>query len=151
VKRSDPPITGRHLVIVHSVDSGLLPAAAAWWRRLSSPTPPCAICALTRGVRGVNPRWQTFLDSLSEPVHSLNRDQFRTAHAPSYWRAIALPAILVQTGSQIDRVVSAPDILRAQNVRELIAKVEEGLAQHPPEPSPTGERSAGEPETPPAS
>lgn len=131
MKRSEPPILGRHLVIVHNVDSGLLNRARAAWRRIVGPN-RCALCALTRGVRGVNPRWQQFLDSQSEPVHDMNRDQFRAEHAPSSWRSIDVPAILLQTGSSLDRVVGANEIRKCENLRELMEKVEEGIRKHPP-------------------
>lgn len=80
----------------------------------------------------MNPRWRAFLDSQSEPVHEMNRDQFRAAHAPSFWRAIDLPAILLQTGPTLERVVSANEIRKCQTLKELMDKVTEGIAAHPP-------------------
>jgi hypothetical protein len=123
---------GRHLVIVHNVDSGVRSSVLATWRRLRHPqAPPCALCGLTRGVRGVNPRWQSHLDSLSEPVHILTRDQFRADHASSSWRNIAFPVILLQTGAHLDRVVSASEIRSCTTVKELIEKLDAGLRAHP--------------------
>jgi hypothetical protein len=139
VKRSDPPIVGRHLVIVHNVDSGLRNRLAATWKRLRHPhAAPCALCGLTRGVRGTNPTWQAHLDTLSEPVHSQTRDQFRADHASSSWRNIGLPVILVQTGTHIDRVVSAAEIRKSTTVKELIEKLDAGLAAHPAQPKRPG-------------
>jgi hypothetical protein len=139
VKRSDPPIVGRHLVIVHNVDSGLRNRLTVTWKRLRHPhAPPCPLCGLTRGVRGVNPKWQAHLDTLSEPVHTLTRDQFRADHASSSWRNIGLPVILVQTGNHIDRVVSAGDIRKSTTVKELIDKLDAGLAAHPAQPGRPG-------------
>ncbi len=135
MKRSDPPIGGRQLVIVHNLDSGLASYVAATWRRLRHPhAAPCSLCTLTRGVRGVNPRWQSYLDSLTEPVQTLTRDQFRADHASSSWRTVALPVILVQTGPHLQRVVSAADIRSSATVKELIAKLEAGLRAHPAQP-----------------
>lgn len=124
---------GRHLVIVHDVDSGLVTGVVGAWKRLRGPAAaPCPLCALTRGVRGVNPTWQAHLDSLSEPVHTLTRDRFRAAHASSSWRALDLPAILVKTGPTIERVVSAAQIRASGSVGELIKKLDAGLRAHPP-------------------
>jgi hypothetical protein len=121
-------------VIVHDIDSGLRNRMAATWKRLRHPHgAPCSLCALTRGVRGVNPMWQSHLDALSEPVQQLTRDQFRADHASSSWRTIGLPVILVQTGPHIDRVVSAAEIRKSTTVKELIEKLDTGLAAHPAE------------------
>lgn len=123
---------GRHLVIVHNVDSGLLPGAKDAWRRLTTPADPsCALCALTRGVRGVRPKWRSYLDSLSEPVHTMPRDQFRADHASSAWRTIALPAILLQTGPTLERLVSANEIRRSTTLKELTDRIDEALKAHP--------------------
>ena len=126
-------------MIVHNVDSGLRNRVAAAWSRLRHRNAaPCSLCGLTRGLRGVNPRWQAHLDTLSEPVHTLTRDQFRADHAASSWRNIGLPVILVQTGAHIDRVVSAAEIRKSTTVRELIDKLDAGLAAHPAQPSKPG-------------
>ncbi len=125
-------------MIVHNIDSGVRNRLIATWQRLRHPHhAPCALCGLTRGVRGVNPRWQARLDALSEPVVSLSRDQFRADHASSSWRNIDLPAILVQTGSHIDRVVMAAEIRKSATVKELIEKLDAGLASHPAAPEET--------------
>jgi len=132
VKASEPPIFGRHLVIVHDIDSGLVTGALGAWKRLRGPaTVPCPLCALTRGVRGVNPTWQAHLDSLSEPVHTLPRDRFRAAHAASSWRTVDLPVILLQTGPAIERLVSAEEIRTSTTVGQLIQKLDEALRSHP--------------------
>jgi hypothetical protein len=134
VKRSEPPIRGRHLVIVHNSDSGLVRNAVGVWKRLSRPhDPPCALCALTRGVRGVSPQWKKYLDSQSEPVHDVMRDQWRADHASSSWRNIALPAILLQTGPKLERLVSAKEISKSATIKELTDKIDEALRAHPPE------------------
>lgn len=132
MKASEPPIVGRHLVLVHDVDSGLVTGAVGAWRRLRGPaTAPCPLCALTRGVRGVNPTWQAHLDSLSEPVHTLTRDRFRAAHAASSWRTVDLPVILVQTGPVIEGLVSAEEIRTSTSVGQLIQKLDQALRLHP--------------------
>jgi hypothetical protein len=137
VKPSDAQIVGRHLVIVHNVDSGLRNRLVTSWKRLRHPhNGSCALCGLTRGVRGVNPRWQAHLDALPEPVRTLTRDQFRADHAASSWRTIDLPAILVQTGPHLDRVVMAAEIRRTTSVKELIDRLDAGLAAHPAQPGP---------------
>lgn len=119
-------------MIVHDIDSGLVRGAVGAWKRLRGPAAaPCPLCALTRGVRGVNPTWQSHLDSLSEPVHTLTRDHFRAAHASSSWRNVDLPVILVQTGPTIERLVSASDIRASKNVSQLIDKLDKALREHP--------------------
>ena len=130
MKPTEPLIYGRHVVIVHNTDSGIVTGAKGAWRRLSRQD-ACSLCALTRGVRSVNPRWQRFLDSLSEPVQTLTRDRFRADHAPSYWRNIDLPVILLQTGPKLERLVSAAEIRKSTTVKELIDKVNEALKDHP--------------------
>jgi hypothetical protein len=119
-------------VIVHNVDSGLVNGAVGAWKRLRSPhAAPCSLCALTRGVRGVNPRWQTYLDSMSEPVQTLTRDRFRADHASSSWRNLDLPVILVQTGSHIERLVSAGEIRKSTTVKQLIDRLDVALRKNP--------------------
>lgn len=108
---------------------------AQTWHRLRQPQDPdCALCALTRGVRGTSPRWQRVLDSLPDPVHEVNRDQWRADHASSSWRNIEFPAILLQTGSKIDKLVSAREIRKSTTIKELAAKINEALEAHPEEP-----------------
>ena len=119
-------------MIVHNIDSGPVTGAVGAWRRLRSPASySCPLCGLTRGIRGVNPRWQSYLDTLSEPVHTLTRDQFRAAHAPSFWRNVELPSILMQTGSKLERLVSAGEIRRCTSIQELSAKVDAAIKAHP--------------------
>ena len=104
------------------------------WQRLRRPhDPPCALCALTRGVRGTNPRWQGYLDSLSEPVHVVTRDQWRADHPSSSWRNIELPAILLQTGQQIESLVSAKEIRKSTTIKDLTDRIDQSLRAHPPE------------------
>ena len=132
MKLSQPPIVGRHLVIVHDLDSGVVNGVAGAWRRLrGSAEATCPLCLLTRGVRGINPSWQRHLDSLSEPVHTLNRDQFRAAHASSSWRSVDLPVILLQTGPSIEKLVSAAEIRSSKSVTQLAAKLDAALLDHP--------------------
>jgi hypothetical protein len=64
-------------------------------------------------------------------VQTLTRDQFRADHASSSWRNIGLPVILVQTGSHIDRLVSAAEIRKSTTVKQLIDKLDAGLRAHP--------------------
>lgn len=119
-------------MIVHDIDSGLINTAMDAWKRLRGPAViPCPLCALTRGVRGVNPTWQRHLDTLSEPVHTVRRDEFRAAHASSSWRSVDLPAILLETGPLIELLVSAADIRSSTNVASLIAKLDAALLAHP--------------------
>lgn len=120
------------MVVVHDIDSGLRNSAVGAWRRLRGPAAtPCPLCALTRGVRGVNPTWQRHLDALSEPVHTLTRDQFRAVHASSSWRSVDLPVILLQTRSVLELLVSAEEIRASTSVRALMASLDEGLRLHP--------------------
>lgn len=117
---------------MHNTDSGLVTGAVGAWKLLKHPdTFPCALCTLTRGVRGVNPTWQRHLDTLSEPVHTLTRDQFRAEHASSSWRNLAFPVILLQTDAKIVKLVSASEIRKASSVKELIDKLDAALLAHP--------------------
>lgn len=119
-------------MIVHNIDSGLREQVAASWRRLRHPhTAPCALCALTRGVRGTNPRWQAYLDARPEPVQTLTRDQFRADHASSSWRNLALPVILLQNGAHLERVMTAVEIRKCGTVKQLIEKLDASLQSHP--------------------
>jgi hypothetical protein len=132
VRTTEPPIRGRHLVVIHNVDSGVLRSAFGGWRRTrTSEDRSCALCALTRGIRGTNPRWQRYLDSLAEPVHVVTRDQWRADHASSSWRNIELPAILLQTGSKIESLVSAKEIRKSGSVKELSDRIDKALRAHP--------------------
>lgn len=118
---------------MHNADSGVVNSLVGTWRRVTSPARSgCQLCILTRGVRGVNPRWQSYLNTLSEPVQSINRDRFRADHASSSWRNVDLPAILLQTGPKIERIVSAGEVRKSKTVKELIDKVDAGLRAHPP-------------------
>ncbi len=132
VKVPQPPIVGRHLVIVHDIDSGVVNGALGAWKRLRGSDPRrCSLCALTRGVRGINPRWQAHLDSLSEPVHTLTRDQFWAAHASSSWRSVDLPVILVKTGPAIEQLVSAAQIRDCTSIGQLTQLLDAALRAHP--------------------
>ena len=115
-------------MFVYNADGGVLNALRDTWLRLRSPqTYPCQLCKLTVGVRGMNPRWKRFLDSLDLPVVFMHRDEFRSAYAASSWRNVDLPVALLQSGRGLEVVVSAGQMRRATTAKELIASVRAGL------------------------
>ena len=122
------------MVFVHNIDTGPVAGVKSSLQRLRSPDDaPCALCALTRGVRGTNPSWQRYVDALPDPAHVVNRDQWRADHASSSWRNIDLPAVLLQTGSKIEKLVGAKEIRKSATLKDLMNKIDEALLAHPPE------------------
>lgn len=103
-------------------------AVAASWHRLRHPDDGgCSLCSLTRGVRGENPRWRRYLDSLPEPVRALTRDRFRAEHAASSWRNIELPVILVESDGHLQTALTAAQIRRCSSVKELVDTLDQAL------------------------
>ncbi len=120
-----------HLLFVYDVDGGLANAARDVWHRLNSPqTYPCPLCKLTYGVRGMNPRWRRFIESLPIAVTFLHRDRFRADHAASSWRYVELPVALLEIGRELEELVSAEEFRRTRSIDGLIGRVQRALDAH---------------------
>lgn len=119
---SPPP----DLLIVYNARSGVFSALAdALHKAISPDTYPCSLCAVTYGAVSMRGEWRAFLDRLPGAKRFYHSDDFAAAF-PGL--AIRLPAILVQQGSGIPRVlVDAGELNTVTDLAALMAMVGDRL------------------------
>ena len=121
---------GKRLVFVHNGDSGLLNTVRDIWVRVARPADhECALCLLTYGARGMDPRWRRFTRSLGLPVTFLHRDEFREQFATSPLRDVELPAAVLEDRGALVQVVPAGQVRAAADLDRLMDAVTEGLSR----------------------
>jgi hypothetical protein len=126
----DAATPGKRLVFVYNADSGLLNTLRDIWVRVARPADyDCALCLLTYGARGMDPRWRRFTRSLGLPVTFLHRDEFREQFATSPLRDVELPAAVLEDRGALVQVVPAGQVRAAADLDRLMDAVTEGLSR----------------------
>lgn len=117
------------LIFVYNAEAGLVAGMMDSIHKLVSPgTYPCGLCAITYGALRMDPRWKAWLRTAPiDPVFH-HRADFAAAY-PGV--AVALPAILRETGGRLEPLLTGPDFAGIDDVDALIARLEPLIAPAP--------------------
>jgi hypothetical protein len=107
----------RRLLFVYNADGGWVAGAFDLAHKLLSPsTYPCRLCDVTYGSFGMKRHWAEAVARLPLPAAFLHRDEFPCTDVP-------LPAVLLETGKDLDTLVSAEDFAAITRIDALEAAV----------------------------
>ncbi len=96
---------------------------------MSPSTYECSLCRFTYGMTSMNKDWRNFLSSIDAEKIFLHRNEFQKLY-PGH--KAELPAIFTEKEDGIEVLVSAADIKACENLKGLIALVEQRVeAMHP--------------------
>lgn len=110
------------LLFVYNADSNFFSLIKGTAHKLMSPeTYPCNLCKLTYPFASMDKEWKTFVKSLPYQTEFLHRDEF-VAKYPKQ-DDIRLPVILAEDNSGLRLLISAEEINRAKNIKELIETI----------------------------
>src|SRR5271157_408752 len=110
--------SGRALVFVYNLDSGVLPKIKDYSAPGSVPvTESCNLYILTNSPIGMKKEWKRFIKDLDIPARFLSRNEFSSEFGTGL---TTFPAILVQAGKDLFRVISSEEINTCRTLEDLI-------------------------------
>ncbi len=115
----------RKIIMVYNANGGIFPGLAdVLHKEIFPATYPCHLCMLAFGSFGPKEKWTHFLNSLPYKKSAFHKDEFLKKFVP---KKMPLPAILIQSNSTTELLVSAKEINSCRNLDELILKIKEHL------------------------
>jgi hypothetical protein len=112
------------LLFVYNRDSGEVqpPKNYSTGKGVAAAADSCTLSRVTLSPVGVKKNWKRFLKDLDIPLRFLNRDEF----VPEFGqREVSFPAVFVQTGDDLQVLISAEELARCQDLSDLIRLVKE--------------------------
>jgi hypothetical protein len=117
---------GRALVCVYNLDSGVLPNIKDYATPGSaSGTGSCNLYILTNSPIGMKKEWKRFIKDLGIPARFLSRNEFSSEFGTGL---TGFPAILVQAGKDLSRVISTEEINQCRALEDLISLLRQRFA-----------------------
>ena len=111
------------LIFIYNANGGLVHMALdSLHKTLSPATYPCSLCALTYGALRMDPKWRKWLAALKIPAVFQHKDD--TPH-----KQVPLPAVLCESGGQIEVLIDATTLDGIASLDALIAQMEERLSR----------------------
>lgn len=111
--------------MIYNADGGLVNGALDLLHKAFSPgTYACRLCEVTYGPLGMKRAWRATVESLPHPVTFLHRDEWQ-AQVPG--NLTPLPAILLETDTGYETLVSATDFATINSLDALQALVSRRL------------------------
>jgi hypothetical protein len=111
------------LIFIYNADGGLVQMVLdSLHKTLSPATYPCSLCALTYGSVRMDPKWRKWLAALATPAVFQHKDD-------TPYKDVPLPAVLCESGGQIDVLIDAPTLDGIATLDALIAEMEARLSR----------------------
>lgn len=105
------------LLMIYNADGGLVNGALDLLHKSFSPsTYACRLCEITYGTFGMKAAWRSTIEALPLPVSFLHKDEWQQAFAGN---PTPLPAILRETETGLETVISAQDFARITSLEAL--------------------------------
>ncbi|SNR72621.1 hypothetical protein SAMN04488009_3438 [Maribacter sedimenticola] len=86
----------------------------------------CSLCALTYGTFTENVKWKTFRENLlakDYQLEFLHKDEFQKQYQSKFGHKFTFPVILVDTGYDLEVLVTTEQLNAFEGVEELIVSV----------------------------
>ena len=116
---------GKTIIMVYNAYGGIYPGLLdIIHKELFPGSYRCNLCFQAFGSFGPKPEWTRFLDSLPFKKEAYHKENFKKDFLPQKLR---LPAILLQSDTKTELLLSASDINNCRNLHQLINKVREKL------------------------
>ena len=120
-------MSGPTLLFVYNANADVVSTAFDFAHKLFSPaTYSCPLCALTYGRFTEKQDWRNFIDRLPVPAVFLHKDEF----ARHYNHSAALPAVFLQSGINLEEMISAAELQGCQTLPDLQHLVIHKLKSH---------------------
>lgn len=117
------------LVMIYNAEGGILNGLRdSFWKTFAPQTYPCALCALAFGFFRARKPWREFLKRVPLEKRELHLDDYREA-LPEFIEPLPVIALSRSDGS-IEVLVSAAEMNAMDRLDQLIALVEQRLAEH---------------------
>ncbi len=118
-----PPV----ILFVYNADSGLIAGLKDYVHKAVSPDSyECNLFRVTYGAAGMKDMWREFVDALPLRVQFLHRDNMAKLYPQLH---ATFPAAFLRRGSYLTLFLSADEINACGDLDDLMALVEERLAQ----------------------
>jgi len=115
------------LLMIYNADGGLINGALDLLHKSFSPTTyACRLCEITYGTFGMKSAWRETIKALPLPVTFLHKDEWLEAFPGN---PTPLPAILRETESGLETLISAQDFKAITSLESLQAELAQRLAQ----------------------
>ncbi len=107
------------LIFIYNADAGFFNGMLDSAHKLFSPkTYSCDLCAVTHGLAGVKTEWREFIQSFSVPITYYHKND-----RPQYLMEFKLPVILLKNSQGIQELVSADEMKRLENAKQLMDRL----------------------------
>lgn len=115
----------KELIFVYNANSDKLSLAKDYVHKIVSPgTYKCNLCKITYGGLGMKKEWGEFLKTLKISFSFLHKDEFKKVYPDI---KIKLPVVFVKQNGNLKMLVSASEINKKKNVKELKKLISEKL------------------------
>lgn len=116
---------GKNIIMVYNAKGGIFPGLVDVVHKEIFPSIyPCNLCMLAFGSFGPKKEWREYLESLPYKKLEYHKEQFRKNFLPEN---LPLPAILLQSETTTELLVSAEEINSCSSLEQLINKVKDKL------------------------
>ena len=116
---------GKKIIMIYNAYGGIYPGLLdIVHKELFPGSYPCNLCLQAFGSFGPKPEWTRFLDSLPYEKEAYHKENFKKDFLPQKLR---LPAILLQSDTKTELLLSASEINNCRNLNQLINKIREKL------------------------
>lgn len=112
---------GKNIVMVYNAYGGIYPGFLdIIHKELFPGTYPCNLCMQAFGAFGPKKEWTNYLNSLPYKKLEYHKDQFKKKFLPAN---LPLPAILLQSDTKTELLLSAQEINSCRSLEQLIGKI----------------------------
>ncbi|MEH6790584.1 hypothetical protein [Parasphingorhabdus sp.] len=119
------------LIMVYNANAGWTSALLDAAHKLVRPeTYQCSLCMISYGAVLMRRPWREYLRSLPMQTDFYHRQDFADAYPARCFPAVKgldLPAILIETGSELHLLLNSENLDRLSDVDSLIAAVDQAL------------------------
>jgi hypothetical protein len=106
------------IIFVYNADSGLFNGLKDTLHKTFAPkTYECNLCMVSFGAFDMKKEWKIFIDSLSQDVTFLHKDEFEKKYGENN---LELPAVFKIENNKPKELISAKKINKIKTVQELI-------------------------------
>jgi len=106
------------IIFVYNADASVFARVVDYAHKLISPdTYQCSLCKITYGNLGMKQEWKQFIQTLSQTIIFLHKDNFREKY-PQLTH-ISLPAIFVKEDGKIFQLITSEEINKQHTIQEL--------------------------------
>lgn len=112
------------IIFVYNADSDLFSTAKDFVKKIVVPNKyQCNLCKITFGPLNMKEEWKQFIEHLDKKVEFMHKDEF----VEKYAKDLPFPAAFMEDEGKVKLIISAEEINKCKNLKELKELVEKRI------------------------